>query len=170
MSQKFAVLAGVVSLALVSPAAAQEGRAALEASIQRHAAANGVPAALVHRVIVRESRYNARAVGRGGAMGLMQIKTATARGMGYAGGSDGLLDAETNLTYAVKYLAGAYKVAGGNHDQAVRYYASGYYYAAKRQGLTGSSRAERRSRRYARRHASEAQAQPISLWPFNLAQ
>jgi soluble lytic murein transglycosylase-like protein len=34
----------------------------------------------VHRVIMRESRYNPRAVGHGGALGLMQIKHATARG------------------------------------------------------------------------------------------
>ena len=47
----------------------------------------------------------------------------------------GLLDAETNLKYAVKYLAGAYIVGGRNEDQAMRYYSRGYYYAAKRQGL-----------------------------------
>jgi hypothetical protein len=38
------------------------------------------------------------------------------------------------MTYAVKYLAGAYRVAGGNHDRAVSNYARGYYYAAKRHG------------------------------------
>lgn len=110
-------------------------RARIDALIAHHARLNGVPESLVHRVVIRESRYNPRAVGRGGAMGLMQIKTATARGMGYTGGPSGLLDAETNLTYAVKYLAGAYKVARGNHDLAVQHYARGYYYAAKRQGL-----------------------------------
>jgi hypothetical protein len=45
------------------------------------------------------------------------------------------LGADTNMTYAVKYLAGAYQVAGGNHTRAVHYYAAGYYYAAKRKGL-----------------------------------
>ena len=39
------------------------------------------------------------------------------------------------MTYAVKYLAGAYRVAGGNANRAVHYYASGYYYAAKAKGL-----------------------------------
>ena len=38
------------------------------------------------------------------------------------------------MTYAVKYLAGAYHVAGGNPSRAVHYYAAGYYYAAKRKG------------------------------------
>ena len=38
------------------------------------------------------------------------------------------------MTYAVKYLAGAYHVAGGNANRAVHYYAAGYYYAAKSKG------------------------------------
>ena len=114
---------------------ATSGRTALDAAIARHAAANGLPAELVHRVVLRESRYNPRAANRSGALGLMQIKHATARGMGYSGSASGLLDAETNLTYAVRYLAGAYKVAGGNANRAVALYQSGYYYAAKRQGM-----------------------------------
>src|SRR5262249_53111046 len=42
------------------------GHGELDAMIARHAQANGVPEALVHRVVIRESRYNARSVGRGG--------------------------------------------------------------------------------------------------------
>lgn len=101
------------------------GRGALDAMIARHAQANGVPEALVRRVVMRESRYNPRARNHG-ALGLMQIKHATARSMGYAGPASGLLDAETNLTYAVRYLAGAYRAAGGNANRAVAFYASGY--------------------------------------------
>ena len=48
----------------------------------------------------------------------------------------GLLDPEVNMTYAVKYLAGAYKVAGGGESGAVSNYARGYYYQAKRQGMS----------------------------------
>jgi soluble lytic murein transglycosylase-like protein len=62
--------------------------------------------------------------------------------MGYTGSAQGLLDANTNLTYAVKYLAGAWRVAGGSHDRAVGYYASGYYYAAKRRGMAGVTTAQ----------------------------
>ena len=65
----------------------------------------------------------------------MQIRYATARGMGYRGAVSGLLDANTNLTYAVPYLANAYRVSGGNPDRAVALYAGGYYYEAKRKGL-----------------------------------
>jgi soluble lytic murein transglycosylase-like protein len=83
---------------------------------------------------VRESRYRPQVVSKGN-YGMMQIKLATARGLGYTGTAQGLLDPETNLTYAVKYLSGAYRAANGNHDRAVRYYAGGYYYVAKRQRL-----------------------------------
>jgi soluble lytic murein transglycosylase-like protein len=135
--------AGIGVFMLVQPAFAQTtGREGLDALIAQHAAANGVPVSLVHRVIVRESRYNSRAVGRGGTMGLMQIKAATARGVGYSGSPAGLLDPNTNLTYAVRYLAGAYRAANGNESRAVAYYASGYYYAAKRRGLASQTIAQ----------------------------
>jgi soluble lytic murein transglycosylase-like protein len=107
-------------------AATRQSHGALDAMIARHAAANGLPVELVHRVVIRESRYNPRAR-NGGNLGLMQIKHATARGVGYTGSAAGLLDAETNLTYAVRYLAGAYRAAGGNASRAVSYYASGYH-------------------------------------------
>jgi soluble lytic murein transglycosylase-like protein len=124
-------LAAVAALQFPQPALAQ--RAEYEALVATHAAANGVPVVLVHRVIMRESRYRPTVVGRGGTIGLMQIKLATARGMGYTGDAAGLRDPNTNLTYAVKYLAGAYRAANGDHGRAVSYYASGYYAAAKRQ-------------------------------------
>ncbi|MBV9347281.1 MAG: lytic transglycosylase domain-containing protein [Pseudolabrys sp.] len=108
----------------------------LDSLISQHASANGVPESLVRRVILRESRGNARAVSKGN-YGLMQIRLGTARGMGYRGDAAGLLDPHTNMTYAVKYLAGAYKVAGGNESRAVSLYASGYYYVAKNKGMLG---------------------------------
>jgi soluble lytic murein transglycosylase-like protein len=101
--------------------------------VATHASAHNVPEALVHRVIVRESKYHPHLVGRGGTIGLMQIKLPTARGLGYTGDAAGLRDPNTNLAWGTKYLAGAYRAANGDHGRAVRYYASGYYYAAKRQ-------------------------------------
>jgi soluble lytic murein transglycosylase-like protein len=124
----------VAAAALLMISSAQAQPADYQAMVASHAAANGVPVELVHRVIMRESRYNPRAV-HSGNYGMMQIKLQTARGLGYTGTAQGLLDPETNLTYAVKYLAGAYRVANGNANRAVSYYARGYYYAAKRQGL-----------------------------------
>lgn len=126
-------IAALIAAGLVSPQAAFAGQADYAEMVAMHARANGVPEALVHRVIMRESRYQPGLVGHGGTVGLMQIKLATARGLGYTGDAAGLRDPNTNLTYAVKYLAGAYHAAGGDHDRAVRYFAGGYYYAAKRQ-------------------------------------
>jgi soluble lytic murein transglycosylase-like protein len=123
----------VAIVALHFPQMAQAQRAEYDALVATHAQANAVPEALVHRVIVRESRYQPHLVGRGGTIGLMQIKLATARGLGYTGTAEGLRDPNTNLTYAVKYLAGAYRAANGDHARAMHYYASGYYQAAKRQ-------------------------------------
>lgn len=93
-----------------------------------------VPASLVQRVILRESSHRP-AARNGPYYGLMQILPQTARTMGYRGPDSGLLDADTNLRYGVKYLRGAYLVADGNHDMAVSWYARGYYYEAKRKGL-----------------------------------
>jgi len=139
MIRKLAFTTILVALA-ATPALAQMRYASLDANgnldalIARHAAANNVPEDLVRRVIKRESGGNPRVVSAGN-YGLMQIKLATARSMGYTGNAAGLLDADTNMTYAVKYLAGAYRVANGNSGQAVHYYAAGYYYAAKSKGI-----------------------------------
>jgi soluble lytic murein transglycosylase-like protein len=151
-----AALALGCSMSLSNAAWAQ--RANYEAMVAEHARANGIPEALVHRVIVRESRYQPHLVGRGGTIGLMQIKLATARGLGYTGTAAGLHDPNTNLTYAVRYLAGAYRAANGNADRAVHYYAAGYYYAAKRQ-----------RRHHGGRHDAQARAMqagtPLSIVP-----
>ncbi|WP_134500590.1 lytic transglycosylase domain-containing protein [Microvirga pakistanensis] len=124
---------GIVFAACALPASASD-RALIDALVAQHAKIHGVPEALVHRIIQRESGYNPRAANRD-FLGLMQIRYATARGMGYKGPASGLLDAYTNLAYAVPYLANAYMVAGRNSDRAVALYSGGYYYEAKRKGL-----------------------------------
>lgn len=102
--------------------------------IAKYASMYGVPETLIHRVAKRESTYNPRAQHRGN-YGLMQIRYNTARSLGYAGAPTGLLDAETNLKYAVKYLRGAWIVAGKDEKAADWLYRTGYYYDAKRKGL-----------------------------------
>jgi soluble lytic murein transglycosylase-like protein len=109
--------------------------APLDGMAASQASANGVPVSLVDRVIKRESGGNPRAVSRGN-YGLMQIRLGTARAMGFSGSAAELLDPQTNMTYAVRYLAGAYRAAGGNENRAVALYASGYYYQAKAQGFS----------------------------------
>jgi soluble lytic murein transglycosylase-like protein len=134
------------ALSLVSLGEPQSPRTEIDRLIEKYAELYDVPVALVRRVVKRESNFRPGATNRG-HYGLMQIKPATARSMGYKGTARGLLDAETNLKYSVKYLRGAYLVADGNHDRADRLYQSGYYYHAKRKGLldeTGLGKDRRR--------------------------
>ncbi|WP_093008954.1 lytic transglycosylase domain-containing protein [Roseivivax halotolerans] len=106
----------------------------LRALINEYADYYQVPRKLVHRVVIRESTHRPWAR-NGPYYGLMQILPATARTMGFRGAPEDLLDAETNLKYAVKYLRGAWLLSDGDHGTAVSWYARGYYYEAKRQGM-----------------------------------
>jgi soluble lytic murein transglycosylase-like protein len=95
---------------------------------------NDVPVDLVQRLVIRESNHRPDAR-NGPYYGLMQILPATARTMGFRGQPSDLLDAETNLRYAVRYLRGAWLLSDGSYDRAVMWYARGYYYEAKRRGM-----------------------------------
>jgi soluble lytic murein transglycosylase-like protein len=106
----------------------------MRALIRKYAAIHDIPQSLLHRVIQRESDYNPGAR-NGPYYGLMQILPQTAQTMGYRGAPEGLLNAETNLQYAGRYLRGAWLVSGGDEAEAVGWYARGYYYEAKRLGL-----------------------------------
>jgi soluble lytic murein transglycosylase-like protein len=144
MMRKMIFASILVALASASAATAQTRAAGVDANgnldslIARHASANNLPESIVRRIIKRESGGRAHVISKGN-YGIMQIRIGTARAMGYRGTAAGLLDADTNMTYAVKYLAGAYHTAGGNPDRTVRYYAAGYYYAAKGKGLFDKS-------------------------------
>jgi soluble lytic murein transglycosylase-like protein len=117
------------------PTTAAEAPSDLKKLIHRYAGLYGVPESLVHRVVHRESKYDPKAYHKNGYWGLMQIKYSTAKSMGYEGPPEGLLDAETNLKYAIKYLRGAWLVADNQNDNAIRLYARGYYYDAKRKDM-----------------------------------
>jgi soluble lytic murein transglycosylase-like protein len=108
-----------------SSLAVADGSPALRAIVQRHAAAEGVPFALADAIVRVESRYNPRASNKGN-YGLMQIRHQTARGMGYGGSASGLLDAETNARFGMKYLAQAYRMTGGDTCRTVMKYQSGH--------------------------------------------
>lgn len=111
-----------------------KGKDALGSRIAHFARLYDIPESLIHRSVRRESNYNP-AARHGPYWGLMQIRHDTARGMGYHGPASGLLDPDTNLTYAVPYLANAYKLSGGDEARAIRLYAGGYYYEAKRRHM-----------------------------------
>lgn len=94
--------------------------------INSYASAYGVPADLAHAVIRVESNFNAKARGAAGEIGLMQIKPATARMMGYRGSAKGLYNPETNIKFGMKYLAGAHKLSGGTTCGTILRYNAGH--------------------------------------------
>lgn len=106
----------------------------LEAMVQHYAAKHGVPRDLAHGVVMVESRYRAKATGRGGYIGLMQIGYRTAKGMGYSGSRQGLYNPSTNLDYGMRYLGEAYRQAGGDYCRTVSKYQGGH-------GVRGVTRA-----------------------------
>jgi soluble lytic murein transglycosylase-like protein len=106
----------------------------LRALINKWADFYEIPRELVHKQAVRESTHRPWAVNRP-YYGLLQILPATARSMGFRGAPKDLLDADTNLEFAGKYLRGAWMVSDGDIDTAVQWYARGYYFEAKRRGL-----------------------------------
>jgi soluble lytic murein transglycosylase-like protein len=95
--------------------------------IRKAAAKHGVPVKIAKAVVEVESNFNPSARGRAGEVGLMQIKPATARGIGYRGSTKGLYDPETNLEWGMKYLAGAHKRAGGDLCGTILRYNAGHY-------------------------------------------
>lgn len=141
-SRRFFVLSGLMLAACgrrsapppVEPPLYPNETPQLRVLINKYADLYQVPRSLVHRVVQRESTYRPEAR-NGPYWGLMQILPQTARTMGFQGQPSDLLDAETNLTYAVKYLRGAWLVSDGDEQTAVMWYARGYYYEAKRRGL-----------------------------------
>ncbi|CAH1666345.1 MULTISPECIES: transglycosylase SLT domain-containing protein [unclassified Chelatococcus] len=108
-------------------------RSRYTALIAHYAKENGLPERLVDAVMRVESRYKQNAFS-GVAVGLMQIKPSTARDIGYVGTVAGLYTPDVNIMYGVKYLAGAYRRAGGDMCGTIMRYNSGYY--AKRPNAT----------------------------------
>jgi len=95
--------------------------------IRKAAAKHGVPVKIAKAVVQVESNFNPRARGSAGEVGLMQIKPATARGIGYRGSTTALYDPETNLEWGMKYLAGAHERAGGDLCGTILRYNAGHY-------------------------------------------
>lgn len=102
--------------------------------IEKFAKVYDLPVGLIHRLTVRESTHNPAAC-NGPYWGLLQISVPTARSMGFEGVPSNLLDAETNLTYAGKYLRRAWLLSDGSFFEAVKWYSRGYYYEAKCRGM-----------------------------------
>ena len=102
--------------------------------VERYASLNGVSVELAHAVITVESNYRVYSLGKAGEVGLMQIKPATAKMMGYDGSTTGLFDPETNIKYGMKYLGKAQKLGNGTTCGTILKYNAGH--AAKRMNPT----------------------------------
>jgi soluble lytic murein transglycosylase len=85
--------------------------------VRVHARQNGIDPALLAAVIYQESKFDARAESRSGAIGLMQLTPATAQGIAIrTGGSrfetSDLLNPEINIRYGSWYLANLFHKSG----------------------------------------------------------
>jgi soluble lytic murein transglycosylase-like protein len=94
--------------------------------IKTYARQYGVPVDLAHAIVRVESNFNSKARGSAGEIGLMQIKPATARMMGYTGTAKGLYDPETNIKFGMKYLARAHDLGGGTTCGTILKYNAGH--------------------------------------------
>lgn len=94
--------------------------------IEKYATKFGVSVALADAVVRVESNYDPKARGSAGEVGLMQIKPATARMMGYSGSAKGLYDPETNIRYGMKYLAAAQDLGDGTTCGTILKYNAGH--------------------------------------------
>ncbi|MEP9388702.1 transglycosylase SLT domain-containing protein [Mesorhizobium sp. KR9-304] len=109
--------------------------------IEKYAMQNGIPIDLAHAVITVESNYKPYSLGRAGEVGLMQIKPATAKLMGYDGSATGLFDPETNIKFGMKYLGKARKLGDGTTCGTILKYNAGH--AAKRMNPTSRDYCEK---------------------------
>jgi soluble lytic murein transglycosylase-like protein len=96
------------------------------ATIAKYASQNGVPVELATAVVQIESNFNPKMRGSAGEIGLMQVKPATARMMGYTGSAKGLYDPETNIRIGMKYLAMAQQLGGGPTCNTILKYNAGH--------------------------------------------
>ncbi len=124
--------------------------------VERYASENGVAIELAHAVIVVESNYKVYSRGKAGEVGLMQIKPATAKLMGYDGTPFGLFDPETNIKYGMKYLGKAQRLGDGTTCGTILKYNAGH--AAKRMNPTSKDYCEK-----VKRHLAEGRTVMIDF-------
>jgi soluble lytic murein transglycosylase-like protein len=104
--------------------------------IARQAEIHGVPEALVHRVVKRESRYQPGLVHHH-CFGLMQIKYATAREMGYRANRKAFRTQKSILLTLSRQRLSARR---GDEDRAVTLFSRGYYYTAHQKKMLATLR------------------------------
>jgi soluble lytic murein transglycosylase-like protein len=121
----FGLLLASTSVAFAGEPSRISSNADIRRLVAQVAEEAGIPVEIADAVVQIESRYDPRARSRS-HFGLMQISLPTARSLGYAGTADGLLDARTNLTFGLRYLAKAYELAGGDTCGTILRYQAGH--------------------------------------------
>jgi len=91
------------------------------AAVKQEAKLNNIDPALVRALIHAESAFNAKAVSKKGAQGLMQLMPATAKELGV----DNALNAEQNIAGGAKYLAQLLRQFNGDIQLATAAYNAG---------------------------------------------
>lgn len=122
--KKYIAAMAIGSLFFANPAVADKG---VRNMVAAEAARQGVPVNLAIAVARAESNFRCSAVGRAGERGVMQIKPATARGVGYRGSPKGLNNCAVGIRYGMIYLKQAYRKAGGNIYRTALLYNAGLY-------------------------------------------
>jgi soluble lytic murein transglycosylase-like protein len=91
--------------------------------LRRAAEVNKLDEKVLIAVVQKESRFNADAVSRSGAVGLMQFMPRTAAGLGL--NVEQLYDPKTSIDYGAAYLSKSLENYGGNIDLALTAYNQG---------------------------------------------
>ena len=102
------------------------GRLAFLDIIAREAGLYGLPSDVADAVAQIESGYDPGVVGSVGEIGLMQVRPATANMLGFTGSADDLARPEVNIHFGVRYLAKAWRLAGGDLCRALMKYRAGH--------------------------------------------
>ena len=113
------------NLQMAKGAEAKARERELRPKIEQQARENALPVALANAVIRIESNYNSRIV-HAGNYGLLQIRLATARSVGFGGSAAELLDPDVNLRYGLKYLGAVYQQSQGDLCLTIMKYQSGH--------------------------------------------
>jgi soluble lytic murein transglycosylase-like protein len=108
------------------PLTRSDGPGSYRALIETEARREGLAPEIAEAVMAVESGYNPAAIGGVGEIGLMQILPSTARMLGFAGSNADLAVPATNIRYGVRYLAQAWRLAGGDLCTAVMKYRAGH--------------------------------------------
>ena len=90
-------------------------------ALAQRAQAYGIPVHIAAATIKLESGGRCNARGRAGELGPLQIKPATARGLGYTGPTSALATCGAGLEWGLRHLALAYRKCGhvGLHNKGL---------------------------------------------------